>query len=42
MNQKDQVIQQLTNELNHYRNSQTVIKPEEVKVDVQDVQPIPS
>ena len=41
MNQKDQVINQLTNELNQIRNSQTVIKPEEVKVDVQEVQPVP-
>ena len=41
MNQKDQVIQQLTNELNQFKNSQVAIKPEEIKVDVQDVQPTP-
>ena len=41
MNQKDQVIKQLTNEINEIRNSQAVVKPEEIKVDVQDVQPVP-
>ena len=35
MNQKDQVIQQLTNEINQIKNSQIAIKPEEIKVDVQ-------
>ena len=37
INQKKQIIQQLTNDINQFRNAQQAIEPEQVKVDIQEL-----